>query len=144
MWQRDPEDPQQLWRSADAATLERRFFERVNIAANGELLWATKKMFGRVSNERAFLVTQNLSRDGAKLLLDDDYHFPIRSRARLKLGIEYCEVEILDVKKSIKDRTTLRVTFVNPNAKFNKVVQQYLPAGNEFDRVVHETTWSGL
>jgi len=75
--QPESDDRQRLWRQADAATLERRFFSRTNVSANGELVWATKKMFGRVSTHREFLVTENLSRDGAKVLLNDTHHFPV-------------------------------------------------------------------
>ncbi len=142
--QPDSDDVQRLWRKADAHVLERRFFERTRVAANGELLWATKKMFGRVANQRAFLVTENLSRDGAKVLLQEEHHFPVGSRARLKLGIEFTEVEILGVQRPPQGKTSLRLTFINPSAKFNRVVEQYLPVGNEFERVPHETQWAGL
>lgn len=142
--QPDSQDAQRLWRTADAGVLERRFFERTRVSANGELLWATKKMFGRVTNHRAFLVTENLSRDGAKVLLHEEHHFPAGSRARLKLGIEFTEVEVLGVQRPREGRTALRLTFINPNAKFNRVVEQYLPLGNEFERVPHETQWAGL
>lgn len=142
--QPESDDRQRLWRQADAATLERRFFARTNVTANGELVWATKKMFGRVATHREFLVTQNLSRDGAKVLLNDTHHFPVGSRARLKLGIEFCEVEILGVQKPPSGKTSLRLTFINPSARFNRVVEQYLPIGNEFERQVYGTNWSGL
>ncbi len=142
--QPDTEDRQRLWRSADAAVLERRFFARVNVSANGELIWATKKAFGRVATHREFLVTQNLSRDGAKVLLNDVHHFPVGSRARLKLGIEYSEVEILGVQKPPSGKTSLRLAFIGPNARFTKVVEQYLPMGGDFERDAYETKWSGL
>ena len=142
--QPESNDHQRLWRQADAATLERRFFARTKVAANGELVWATKKMLGRVATHREFLVTENLSRDGAKVTLNANHHFPVGSTARLKLGIEFCEVEILGVHKQPSGRTTLRLSFVNPSAKFNRVVEQYLPIGNEFERQVYGTNWSGL
>jgi hypothetical protein len=140
--QHDQDNYQRLWRSADAATLERRFFGRVNVSANGEILWATKKLLGRVANHREFLVTQNLSRDGARVLLRNNHHFPVGSRARLKLGIEFCEVEILGVQKTNDGQTVLRMAFCSPNARFNRVVEQYLPVANERETV--ETNWTGL
>lgn len=142
--QPDSNGVQRLWRTSEADVLERRFFERIPVSANGELLWATKKMFGRVANQRSFLVTQNLSRDGAKVLLHEEHHFPVGSRARLKLGIEFSEVEILGVQRPPRGKTSLRLTFINPSAKFNRVVEQYLPVGNDFERMPHETQWTGL
>ena len=71
--------------------MDRRFFHRVDVAANGELLWATKSRVGRVKNHRDYVRTINVSIDGAKLVLPGRHSFPNGAKARLKLGIEYCD-----------------------------------------------------
>ncbi len=108
--------------------MNRRFFHRVDIQANGELLWATKSRFGRVSNHRDFITTVNVSMDGAKIVLKGRHTFPPNARARLKLGIEFCEVEVLEVlHKSRPDSTQLRLLFISPNARFVSVVEKWMP-----------------
>lgn len=123
--------------------LNRRFFERVAVGANGELIWATKGMLGRVQTHRAYLMTENLSVDGAKLIIHGKHHLPPGIRARLKLGLEFCDVELLEVKFPSPGRTSIRVTFLAPNRKFLEVVEQYLPISDRKDRGIYEQSWTG-
>jgi len=97
--------------------MERRFFNRVDVEANGELLWATKSRVGRISNHREYIKTVNVSMDGAKIAVPGYRSFPVGARARLKLGIEFSEV--------------VRVTFVSPNHRFISVVERWMPISTE-------------
>lgn len=123
--------------------MNRRFFQRADVAANGELIWATKGIMGRVQTHRAYLMTENLSVDGARLTVRGKHHLPPGIRARLKLGLEFCDVELLDVKFPSPGRTTLRVTFLSPNRRFLEVVEQYLPISDREDRGLYQQTWTG-
>lgn len=118
--------------------MNRRFFHRVDITANGELLWATKSRLGKVATHRDYVTTVNVSMDGAKIIMRGRHSFPDAARARLKLGIEFCEVEVLEVlHKSRPDTTQLRLTFISPNPKFVSVVEKWMPINsNERDAFV--------
>ena len=122
--------------------MERRFFERVDVAANGELLWATKGLVGRVQTHRAYLMTENLSMDGARVALRGTHHLPPGVRARLKIGLEFTDVELLDVRYPERDRTDIRVHFLNPSRAFLEVIEQYLPTKVN-ERGVYEDRWLG-
>jgi hypothetical protein len=111
--------------------MNRRFFHRVDVQANGELLWATKSRIGRVKTHRDYITTINVSVDGAKVALKGDHNFPKYSRARLKLGIEFCEVEILDIDRSPKDYTILRMSFISPTSRFVSVVEKWMPISTD-------------
>jgi len=123
--------------------MERRFFERTDVAANGELIWATKGMLGKVSTHRAYLMTENLSVDGAKLVVSGKHYLPPGVRARLKLGLEFTDVELLEVKHKTSDQTDIRVTFLSPNRKFLEEVEKYLPLSVKANREVVEPNWTG-
>jgi len=111
--------------------MNRRFFHRVEVHANGELLWATKSRLGRVKTHRQYITTDNVSVAGAKVILQGDYDFPVRSRARLKLGLEYCEVEVLEHHKSGTGQTMLRLSFITPSMKFITVVEKWMPISTD-------------
>ncbi len=121
--------------------MDRRFFHRVDVAANGELLWATKSRVGRVKNHRDYVRTINVSIDGAKLVLPGRHSFPNGAKARLKLGIEYCEVEILQSDNSVMPgETMLRVSFLAPNARFVSVLEKWIPTSNQ--REPFSSSWT--
>jgi len=66
--------------------------------------------------------------DGAKIVMKGRHTFPTSARARLKLGIEFCEVEILEVQhRSGPDSTQLRLSFISPSARFVSVVEKWMP-----------------
>jgi len=112
--------------------MERRFFNRVDVEANGELLWATKSRVGRISNHREYIKTVNVSMDGAKIAVPGYRSFPVGARARLKLGIEFSEVEVLEtIGNTSSDFTLVRVTFVSPNHRFISVVERWMPISTE-------------
>ena len=123
--------------------MNRRFFQRVDVRANGELIWATKGRFGRISTHREYITTHNLSVDGARLELKGAHTFPIGSRARLKLGLEFSDVEILECAVSANGTTDLRVTFITPSPRFVAVVEQWIPIATE-DRQMFGGSWTGL
>ena len=110
--------------------MNRRFFHRVDVKANGELIWATKSRMGRVKSHREYVTTINVSVDGAKIALKGRHDFPLHSRARLKLGIEFCDVEILYIDTN-PDATVLRVNFVSPTHRFISVVEKWMPISTE-------------
>lgn len=111
--------------------MDRRFFGRVDIKANGELLWATKRL-GRVKTHREYITTVNVSIDGAKILVPGSHAFPVGARARLKLGIEFCDVEILESDHTtVTDKTYARLLFLNPSTKFVSVVERWMPISTE-------------
>jgi len=108
--------------------MNRRIFHRVDVTANGELLWATKSIFKRIAKHREFITTVNVSIDGAKIVLKGRHIFPSQARARLKLGIEFCEVEVLESLYDAKsNRTLLRLSFVTPTSRFVSVVEKWMP-----------------
>lgn len=123
--------------------MERRFFDRIDVAANGELIWATKGLLGKVSTHRAFLMTENLSVDGAKLTIEGKHYLPPGVRARFKLGLEFADVEILEVKHPAPDRTHLRIMFLSPTRRFLEEVEKYLPVSSRKDRALFEENWVG-
>ena len=122
--------------------MNRRFFKRVDVHANGELIWATKSRFGRVTTHRVFVMTENVSVDGARILLPGSYDFPIMSRARLKLGLEFSEVEVLDCVRTRAGRTALRLTFITPSHRFIEVVERWIPVATA-QREVFGASWAG-
>ena len=122
--------------------MNRRFFYRVDIQANGELLWATRTRLGRVSTHRDYVTTMNISIDGAKVVMKGRQSFPTNARARLKLGIEFCEVEILEaLHKSQPDSTQLRLNFIAPNPRFISVVEKWMPIDAQ-DRDEYISAWT--
>ena len=123
--------------------MERRFFERADAGANGELIWATRNRLGRTHTHRAFLRTDNVSLEGARLVLDGDYSFPLEARARLKIGLQFCEVQVRAIEDAPSSYTVLRVVFLAPTAAFLHEVERYLPIQNWDDRAVYEPQWTG-
>lgn len=110
--------------------------------ANGELLWATKSRLGKVKTQREYITTINVSIDGAKFSIAGRHLFPLNAHARLKLGIEFCEVEVLEVdRKSMPNNTILRVSFVAPTPKFVSVVEKWMPISTD-DREEHISSWT--
>lgn len=122
--------------------MNRRFFHRVDVKANGELLWATKSRVGRVKNHREYVTTVNVSIDGAKLAIPGEHKFPTGARARLKLGIEFCDVDVLETIPS-RSSTIARVTFVNPSPRFVAVVENWIPITNAAHRDSFIDNWIG-
>jgi hypothetical protein len=114
----------------DIDSMNRRVFHRVDVKANGELLWATKSRMGRVKTHREYITTINVSVDGAKIALKGRHDFPVHSRGRIKLGIEFCEVEVLDIEAA-RDATILRVNFVSPTQRFVSVVEKWMPISTD-------------
>ena len=111
--------------------MNRRFFHRVDVHANGELLWATRSRLGRVKSYREYITTLNVSVSGAKIVVPGSRSFPPHSRARLKLGLEFCEVEVLEIDTSKPGHTVLRLTFVAPSARFISIVEQWMPISTD-------------
>ena len=120
--------------------MNRRFFQRVDITANGELLWATKSRLGRVKNHREYITTINVSIDGAKIVVPGRVTFPTGARARLKLGIEFCDVDVLESSTN-GNRTIARVTFVNPSRRFVSVVEKWIPEAKAQHRDRFTNNW---
>jgi len=123
--------------------MERRFFERVDTTVNGELIWATKGSFGRVTTHRAYIISENLSMDGIKVLIDDTHDFPMNFRARLKLGLEFCDVEVLGIDKAPGGKQALRLTYLSPHQRFLEVVEKWLPKTTEVDVEAVKPQWAG-
>lgn len=122
--------------------MNRRFFNRVDVKANGELLWATKSRFGRVTNKREFITTVNVSIDGAKIAIPGTHAFPEAARARIKLGIHFCEVEVLDADTKTSPKYTFaRVVFIAPDHRFVSVVEEYLPVAKN-ERENYLSNWT--
>jgi len=106
--------------------MEKRFFHRVDIAANGELQWATKSRVGRVRAHREHVRTINVSIDGAKILVPGKHRFPTGARGRLTLGIESCDVEIRHADVVDGD-TIVRLHFLAPSQRFVAVLEKWMP-----------------
>lgn len=121
--------------------MNRRFFHRVDVRANGELLWATKSRLGKVKSHHEYITTTNVSVSGARITVPGDHDFPLRSRARLKLGLEYCEVEILEVAKPNKNRSDLRLAFITPTSRFISIVEQWMPISTD-EREDYQAAWT--
>lgn len=121
--------------------MNRRFFHRVDVRANGELLWATKSRLGKIKSHREYITTSNVSVSGARITVPGDNTFPVRSRARLKLGLEYCEVEILEVSKPNKNLSELRLAFITPSARFISIVEQWMPISTD-ERETYQSAWT--
>lgn len=121
--------------------MNRRFFHRVDVRANGELIWATRSRFGKVKTHREWITTSNVSVSGARITVPGGHDFPLRSRARLKLGLEFCEVEVLEVSKPSSSQTDLRLSFITPSAKFITVVEQWMPISTD-DREEFSQAWT--
>lgn len=111
--------------------MNRRFFHRVDVRANGELLWATRSRLGRVKSFRKYITTINVSVSGAKVAVPGSHVFPIHSRARLKLGLEFCDVEVLQVDSTAQGRTVLRLNFLNPSTRFITIVEKWMPISTD-------------
>ena len=123
--------------------MERRFFERTEAFANGELIWATRNRLGRTHTHRANLRTENVSLDGARLVLDGDHSFPLQARARLKIGLKFCEVQVQAIEDAPSGTTVLGVVFLGPTAEFLHEIERYLPIGNWDDRAIYQSRWTG-
>lgn len=123
--------------------MERRFFERTDAAANGELIWATRNRLGRTNTHRAFLRTENVSLEGARLIIQGDHSFPLGARARLKIGLKFCEVQVQAIEEAPSGQTILRVVFLAPTSDFLHEVERYLPIENWEERAVYQSNWLG-
>lgn len=123
--------------------MERRFFERADAGANGELIWATRNRLGRTHTHRCFLRTENVSLEGARLILAGDYSFPLEARGRLKIGLQFCDVQVRAIEQSPADQTILRVVFLSPTPAFLTEVEKYLPISNWDDRAIYQPYWTG-
>ncbi len=120
--------------------MNRRFFHRVDVRANGELLWATRTRLRRVRTHREYITTDNVSVSGAKIVLKGKHYFPLHSRARLKLGLEFCEVEVLQIDTS-SNSTVLRLAFLTPNPRFITIIEKWMPVStNNRDEFVSAWT----
>ena len=106
--------------------LERRIFTRVDLRANGEFVWTTKSRLGRVNTNREYVTTKNVSIDGTLIVLPGSWEFPQRARGRLKLGIEFADVEVLEATPS-GSATLLRLTFLSPSPRFVSVLEKWMP-----------------
>ena len=115
-------------------------FHRENLSVNGELKWYTKSRVGRTTAHRSFIHTLNLSLDGAKIQLDGIYHFEVKSRARLQLGIAFTDVSVLEVGQE-NGHTTLRLFFMAPNSDFVSFLEDNLPMITQ-DRHFYEGKWT--
>lgn len=62
---------------ADRIVMNRRFFNRVDVKAIGELVWATRSRLGRVKTHCEYITTSNVSVSGAKIRLQRKYDFPL-------------------------------------------------------------------
>ncbi len=123
--------------------MERRFFQRFDVQANGELIWATRSRFGKVSQHRVFVATENLSVDGALLLLFGEHELPLGARARLKLGLEFVDVEVRGHMPAPPQRTALRTMFIAPSGAFIRTVEEQLAVPIE-QRTGFQANWTGL
>lgn len=123
--------------------MERRFFERAEAAANGELIWATRNRLGRTHTHRAFLRTENVSLEGGRLIIDGDHSFPLEARGRLKIGLQFCDVQVRAIEEPQDGHTVLRVVFLSPTTAFLHEVEKYLPIENWDERVVYQPRWTG-
>lgn len=122
-------------------SMNRRFFERSAIRANGELFWATKTRFGKITNHHEYFHTEDLSVDGARVVLPVDTDIPSGSHPRIKFGLESCTVEVRGVEPG-HDHTILRLVFLNPTAKFVATIEQWLPVDTA--RRGFSSTWTGV
>ena len=120
---------------------ERRVFTRVDLRANGELVWATKSRLGRVTTHREFVTTKNVSIDGALIVLPGSWEFPENARARLKLGIEFCDVEILESRRT-GSASLLRMMFLQPTPRFVSVLEGWMPAVATEVRQGFQSIWT--
>ncbi len=123
--------------------MERRLFERAEAGANGELVWATRNRLGRTHTHRAFLRTENVSLEGARLVLNGDHSFPIGARAQLKIGLQFCDVQVRAIDEAPSGYTVIRVLFLGPTAAFLHEVERYLPIANWDQRAIYEQNWTG-
>ena len=121
--------------------VNRRFFRREAIRANGEFIWATKSRLGRVSTNREFITTENVSIDGAKIVIKGAHQFPERSRGRVKFGLEFCDVEILEASPGAGNSTELRLLFLSPSARFVRIIEKWLNVETD-DRQDFESVWT--
>lgn len=120
--------------------MNRRFFERTLVRANGELFWATKGRFGKLTSHHTFFHTQNVSLDGARLVLSPDVVIPDGSVVRVKFGLETCAVEVRTTER-VADNIIVRVIFLNPSQKFVSTIEQWIPV-DETKRSFSEF-WTG-
>ncbi len=120
--------------------MNRRFFRREAVRANGEFVWATKSRLGRVSTNREFITTKNLSIDGAKIAIKGAHHFPVGCHARVKFGLEFCDVEVLEAFHS-GSTTELRIIFRSPSKRFVNVIEKWLHTETE-NRHGFESVWT--
>ena len=121
------------------APKNRRLFHRAEITANGEFVWATKNRLGRVKTHREFVTTTDISVEGAKIRMDGNQDFPVKFRGRMKLGLHFCDVEVLE-SEHVGDSTVLRLLFLAPNQQFIEIIEQWMPISQE-DRSEFKSAW---
>gem|GEM_PF-1435646 len=109
---------------------ERRSFRRVELRRNGELVWTSKSRLGRKTTNREFITTKNLSVEGAKIVLPGEWEFAENERARLKLGIDFCDVTILDAASN-GVATTIRLGYVAPSPSFIQAIERAQPDADD-------------
>ena len=71
------------------------------------------------------------------------HHSPIGARPRLKLGLEFSDVEVLECSPTPEGNTAIRLTFITPSPRFVHVVEQWIPVATN-ERETFGANWTGL
>lgn len=119
--------------------MDRRMFERIEVAVEGELLWQVKRG-GIVKTNRVDVTTLDLSVDGARVTTNKRTRLPIGASVRVTFNGQQSAARIRATLPDPKDskRRLLLIQFEEPNRDFLQVIDQWVDAGKGGNRFKSE------
>ncbi len=116
--------------------IDRRMFERTDVAVKGELLWQLKLRSGLVKTNRVEITTIDLSVDGARVSTNKKTRLPVGASVMLTFNGERspARVRALLPDPDNKRGKLLLLQFDEPNAAFLRVIDQWIDAGKGGNR----------
>ncbi len=119
--------------------MDRRMFERTEVAVDGELLWQVKRG-GIVKTNRVEITTLDLSVDGARVSSNKRARLPIGASVMVTFNGQRSAARI---RATLPDpdngkRRLLLLQFEEPNRDFLQVIDQWVDAGKGGNRFKSE------
>lgn len=127
-------------------SIDRRMFERTDVAVTGDLLWQVKRRSGLVKTHRVEITTFDLSVDGARVSTSKATRLPTGASVLLTFNGETSAARVRghlpDPNK--KRGRLLLLQFDEPSAEFLRVIDMWIEAGKGGTNEFKSAYWSNL
>lgn len=119
--------------------MDRRMFERTEVAVEGELLWQIKRG-GLVKTNRVEIMTLDLSVDGARVTSNKKARLPIGASVMVTFNGQRSAARIRATLPDPENskRRLLLIQFEEPDRDFLQVIDQWVDAGRGGNRFKSE------